>query len=144
MRSVWDTGETVVTQLHSGRLLRGSGLHESIPSGAAPDFTLYLLGKRPAPVKWEARWVLWPDFRLHKDREDARDALHEAWLRSEAERVEIACAGGHGRTGTALACIALFVGLPADKAVAFIRERYNPRAVDTAWQRRYVAHFTAD
>lgn len=144
MRSVWDADETGVMQLPSGRLLRGRGLHEPIPSGTTPDFAVYLLGKRPAPVKWDARWVLWPDFRLPKDRDDAKDALHEAWLRSDAERVEIACAGGLGRTGTALACIAVFDGVPAEKAVTFVRDHYNPRAVETPWQRRYVAHFTAD
>ncbi|WP_219816614.1 protein phosphatase, partial [Arthrobacter sp. Y81] len=114
MQSVWDADESGVMQLPSGRLLRGRGFHKPIPRGATPDFALYLLGKKPAPVKWEARWVLWPDFRLPKDRDDARDALREAWLRSETERVEIACTGGHGRTGTALACIAVFDGVPAD------------------------------
>lgn len=32
----------------------------------------------------------------------------------------------------------------ADRAVTFSREHWNPRAVETPWQRRYVAHFTAD
>ncbi|WP_373418214.1 protein phosphatase [Arthrobacter sp. BF1] len=85
-----------------------------------------------------------PIFRLPKDHDDALDALREAWIRSQRERVEIACDGGHGRTGTALACIAVLDGVSADKAVKFVRERYNPRAVETPWQRRYVAHFTAD
>ncbi|WP_343317389.1 protein-tyrosine phosphatase family protein [Arthrobacter sp. TMP15] len=144
MHSVWDADDSGVMRLPSGRLLRGRGLHQPIPSGATPDFAVYLLGKRPSPSKWEARWVLWPDLRLPKDRDDARDALREAWLRSERERVEIVCDGGHGRTGTALACIAVLDGVPADKAVKFVREQYNSRAVETPWQRRYVAHFTAD
>ncbi|WP_104108942.1 protein-tyrosine phosphatase family protein [Arthrobacter sp. N199823] len=144
MRSVWDAEESGVMRLPSGRLLRGRGLHQPIPSGAPPDFALYLLGKRPATPTWESRWVLWPDFRLPKDHDDALDALREAWIRSQRERVEIDCDGGHGRTATALACIAVLDGVPADKAVKFVRERYNPRAVETPWQRRYVAHFTAD
>jgi hypothetical protein len=65
---------------------------------------VYLLGKRPEVVSWEARWVRWPDFRLPTDRVDADDALREVWRRAAAERVEIACGGGRGRTGTALAC----------------------------------------
>lgn len=144
MRSAWEADEFGVMRLPSGRLLRGRGLHQPIRSGATPDFAIFLLGKRPAPVEWDARWVLWPDFRLPMDRDDARDALREAWLRSEKERVEIACGGGRGRTGTALACIAVLDGVPADKAVKFVREHYNSRAVETLWQRRYVAHFTAD
>jgi protein-tyrosine phosphatase len=94
-------------------------------------------------VEWETRWVRWPDFHLPKDRRDARDALREAWHRAETERVEIACRGGRGRTGTALAYIALLDGVPDDEAVAFVRERYDPRAVETPWQRWYVTHFSA-
>lgn len=57
------------------------------------------------------------------------------------ERVEVACAGGRGRTGTALACIAVLDGVPAEEAVAYVRENYDPRAVETPWQRRYVQRF---
>ena len=38
--------------------------------------------------------------------------LYVAWERAEAERVEIACSGGYGRTGTAMACLAVLDGLP--------------------------------
>ena len=69
--------------------------------------------------------------------------LREAWHRAETERVEIACGSGRGRTGTALACIAVLDGLPTDEAVAFVREHYDSRAVETRWQRRYVTHFRA-
>ena len=130
-----------VLTLPSGRLLRGRGLRRPGPDGPTPDFGLYLLDERPAPVEWEARWVRWPDFRLPRDRGDAEDALRQAWLRAGTERVEIACNGGRGRTGTALACIAVLDGVPARDAVAFVRERYDARAVETPWQRRYVARF---
>lgn len=86
----------------------------------------------------------WPDFRLPRDRRDAVAALRQAWLRAEYERVEIACGGGRGRTGTALACIAVLDGVPAEQAVAFVRERYDQHAVETPWQRRYVARFPSD
>jgi protein-tyrosine phosphatase len=69
--------------------------------------------------------------------------LAEAWRRAARERVEIARAGGRGRTGTALACLAVLDGVPASDAVAFVRERYDPRAVETPWQRRFVARFSA-
>jgi protein-tyrosine phosphatase len=71
------------------------------------------------------------------------DALREAWTRAETERVEIACAGGHGRTGTALACIAVLDGVPNRKAVEYVREHYDRRAVETPWQRRFVAGFSS-
>lgn len=80
----------------------------------------------------------WPDFRLPTDRDDAADAFQEVWDRLPDERVEVACAGGIGRTGTALACLAVLDGVPRDEAIAYVRARYHPRAVETAWQRRFV------
>jgi protein-tyrosine phosphatase len=90
---------------------------------------------------WESRWVRWPDFWLPTDRVDAADALQGLWRRAESERVEIACGGGVGRTGTALAALAVIDGLCAHDAVDYVRRGYGMRAVETPWQRRYVAHF---
>lgn len=143
MASTWDPTAGGVLRLPSGRLIRGRGLRRDTPEGPAPEFGLYLLGKQPPAMPWEARWVRWPDFRLPADDADARDGLREAWRRAATERVEVACAGGHGRTGTALACIAILDGVPADEAVAFVREHYRPRAVETRKQRLYVARFEA-
>ena len=67
--------------------------------------------------------------------------LTDAWQRAGTERVEVACAGGHGRTGTALACLAILDGVPSSEAVAFVRQGYDPHAVETFRQRRYVARF---
>jgi protein-tyrosine phosphatase len=92
-------------------------------------------------VPWPYRWVRWPDFRLPVDRQDAYDALREAWQRSATDRVELGCAGGHGRTGTALACLAVLDGLPGSEAVAYVRRGYHPRAVETPAQRRWVQGF---
>ncbi len=72
---------------------------------------------------------------------DAQDALHEAWRRAAAERVEVACSGGCGRAGTALACLAVLDGVHPRDAVEYVRERYDPRAVETPWQSRYVSRF---
>jgi len=67
--------------------------------------------------------------------------LREAWRRAGSERVEIACGGGRGRTGTALACLAVLDGLSGPDAVAYVREHYDRRAIETPWQRRYVNRF---
>jgi hypothetical protein len=130
-----------VLRVPSGRLVRGRGLRYPIPAGATPTFALYLLGHPPPPVPWEARWLRWPDFWLPSDRTATRDALREAWARAETERVEIACNGGYGRTGTALACFAVLDGVPNREAVAYVRQHYASRAVETPWQRRFVARF---
>jgi protein-tyrosine phosphatase len=139
----WDPAGAGVLRLPSGRLVRGRGLRKPLPAGATPNFAVYLLGKTPPVVEWESSWLRWPDFRLPSDRARAREVLHEAWVRAETERVEIACGGGRGRTGTALACLAVIDGVPADRAVTFVRQHYDRHAVETPWQKRYVARFTA-
>lgn len=141
MTRTWEATKIGVLHLPSGRLVRGRGLRRPLPDGALPDFGLYLLGRPPEGMPWDRRWLRWPDFRLPADRVDARDALSEAWRRAEDERVEVACGGGRGRTGTALACLAVLDSVPADKAVAFVRKNYDARAVETAWQLRYVERF---
>jgi protein-tyrosine phosphatase len=137
----WNPTAPGVLRLPSGRLLRGRAISQGLPAGPLPDFAVYLLDETPAAVDWDARWVRWPDFRLPRDPGDAWDALFEAWRRAEVERVEVACRGGRGRTGTALACIAVLDGVPAREAVALVRRHYDRHAVETPWQRRYVTHF---
>ncbi|MFR0352490.1 protein-tyrosine phosphatase family protein [Streptomyces sediminimaris] len=142
MTRTWHPADPGVLRLPSGRLVRGRGLRRPLAAGApTPAYALHLLGRRPPPVPWESRWIRWPDFRLPTDRADARAALQEAWRRAADERVEIACGGGRGRTGTALACLAVLDGVPAEEAVAFVRRHYDRRAVETPWQRRYVRRF---
>lgn len=130
-------------RLPSGRLVRGRGLRRPLPEGPVPSFAVYLLGKQPPEVSWESRWLRWPDFRLPAEPDQVRPTLAEAWRRSATERVELACAGGHGRTGTALAVLAILDGVPSSKAVDFVREHYDPHAVETRRQRRYVAGWQA-
>ncbi|MFJ8471326.1 protein phosphatase [Kitasatospora sp. NPDC094011] len=134
----WDPSAPGVLRLPSGRLLRGRGVRNPLPPGPRPDFGVYLLDRAPKPLPWPSRWVRWPDFRLPADRADAADAFREAWQRCADDRVELACAGGRGRTGTALACIAVLDGVPAAEAVGYVREHYSRHAVETPWQRRFV------
>ncbi|WP_405773974.1 protein-tyrosine phosphatase family protein [Streptomyces sp. NBC_00859] len=137
----WDPSAPGVMRLPSGRLVRGRGLRRPLPEGPAPALALYLLGREPSPVAWESRWLRWPDFWLPSDRAATADALHEAWERAGDERVEVACGGGRGRTGTALACLAVLDGVPAGEAVGYVRTHYAPHAVETPWQRRFVSRF---
>ena len=137
----WPPETPGLLRLPSGAVVRGRGLRRPRPPGPPPEFRLYLQARPPEPVPWEDRWIRWPDFRLPGDRAAAREALHEAWSRAPDERVEVSCSGGHGRTGTALACLAVLDGVPAGEAVAYVREHYARRAVETPWQRAYVAGF---
>ena len=137
----WDPNTPGVLRLPSGRLVRGRGLRNGLPSGPEPTFGVYLLGKKPDPVSWDARWIHWPDFRLPTDRNATRTILAEALERLSNDRVEFACGGGKGRTGTALACLAILDGVPATEAVAFVRANYDRHAVETPWQKRYVRSY---
>jgi hypothetical protein len=135
----WDTGPGVL-ELPSGRRVRGRGLRHG-PPDLAPDFGLLLLGRPPRPPEWPYRWLRWPDWRLPADPVGAREALVELWTRAAGERVEVACQGGRGRTGTALACLAVLDGVPPRDAVDLVRRQYDRGAVETPWQRRYVLRF---
>lgn len=139
----WEPETVGLLRLPSGRLVRGRGLGHPMPEGQEPQFALYLLGNEPPQVEWESVWVRWKDFRLPSDKDDFTAALRRAWTRSETERVELACHGGHGRTGTALACLAILDGVPAEEAVAYVRANYRKRAVETPGQRRFVKRFAA-
>jgi hypothetical protein len=140
----WEAGGPGVLRLPSGLLVRGRGLRRPMPAGHPPTFGVYLLGRPPADFGWESRHVRWPDFRLPADPAYLRVVLAEVWERAATGRVEVACGGGVGRTGTALACLAILDGVPAAEAVGFVRAHYHPRAVETPWQRRFVRRFRRD
>lgn len=137
----WDPAAPGVLRLPSGRLVRGRGLRRPLPDGSVPTYAVYCLGKEPPEVPWASRWLRWPDFRLPADRAEAARVLRDAWDRAATERVELACGGGRGRTGTALAVLAVLDGVPPREAVAYVRRHYDRHAVETPWQRRYVARF---
>ena len=138
--SLWGSDAEGLVLLPDGRQVRGRGLRNSFPAAEEPpEFGLYLTGKPYEADEWESRWVRWPDFRLPCDAADALDAIREAHERAATQRVEIACDGGIGRTGTAIALLARLAGIPAAEAVAWARANYRDHAVETPWQRRFVA-----
>ncbi|MDV6275455.1 protein phosphatase [Rhodococcus erythropolis] len=139
---IWEPESLGILDLPSGRSIRGRGLRNPLPSGPLPTFGVYMTGKEPPATEWDSVWVRWRDFWLPSDPAALRSALHEVWVRSETERVEIACGGGYGRTGTALAALAIVDGVPSQDATAYVRAHYSPRAVEMPWQRRFVTRFT--
>jgi hypothetical protein len=142
---VWGDDLTGVVTLPNGIRVRGRGLRDGPPgAGEEPECGVYLTGRPHTEPGWDSRWVCWPDFRLPRSTPDALGALAEAFDRAGTSRVEIACDGGTGRTGTALAILARFGGVPADDAVAWVRANYRPRAVETPWQRRWATRTSID
>jgi hypothetical protein len=154
------------TRLPDGTLVRGRGLRDRFPEGPLPDYGLYLVGRpgqqqgmtspqhpvwnrlrrrRRFEPGWEADWIVWPDFRTPADPQQAAHTIVKAFWRAQAGgRVEVACGGGSGRTGTVLACMAILAGLPATKAVGWVRANYRARAVETRRQRMWVEWFALE
>ena len=125
-----------------GQAGTGSRAQPSVAGRSRPGLRRLPARRRPPAVPWESCWLKWPDFRLPADKAGVLPVLTEAWQRAVTERVEFGCAGGHGRTGTALACLAILDGVPGTEAVAFVREHYDLHAVETPGQRRYVARWS--
>jgi len=140
----WEENAPGVLRLPSGRLVRGRALTGPALDGPDPDFAVYLLGSEPPTFAWESVWVRWPDFGLPADAARAREAFAAAWRRCATQRVEVGCAGGRGRTGTALACLAILDGVRASEALEYVRAHYDPGAVETREQERFVGGFAAD
>lgn len=136
MADPWVDDDRLYT-LPSGVRVRGRPLAE--PASPA-DFCLVLT--RGEPPAWPHRIVRWPDFWVPSDRADAIAAIREGYDRARAgERVEVACRGGVGRTGTVLSAFAILDGLEPDAAIANVRATYHRRAVETVGQRRWLHRF---
>lgn len=136
--TLWDD-EMGVVRLPDGRMVRGTGAKRPRGGVPEPEFAVYLLGRDPQVADWPNRWVRWPDFGMPHAPAGALAALREAHTRAASERVEIACGAGIGRTGTAIAILAVLSGVPADAAVDWVRANYHPRAVETRKQRAWLA-----
>lgn len=111
------------------------------PYGRAtpPDFGLYLDERWRPP--WPHELLDWPDFGVPGDPTAVVEALTSLRERARSgERVEIGCYGGHGRTGTALAVLAVLCGCHLDQAVGWVRANYCERAVENDEQEAFVRH----
>ncbi|GAP45530.1 dual specificity protein phosphatase [Streptomyces azureus] len=138
---LWNESDAGVLRLPSGRLVRGRGLrHPLDPTAPTPSYGLYCsasslprspggrlvaLARLPPPVGPGGR-PGGAGERLGTGRRGARGDRLRRWP---------------GRTGTALACLAVLDGVPGDEAVAYVRRHYDRKAVETPWQRRYVRSF---
>ncbi len=105
-----------------------------------PDYGLYLSPQWGPP--WSHDHLDWPDFGVPEDPRPVAAALRELLERARGgNRVELGCSGGHGRTGTALACLAIMSGHAPEDAVAWVRANYCADAVEAVQQEAFVAEF---
>ena len=129
-------------KLPGGAHVTAISFHEPAPyeRDANPDFGLYLDNRWQPP--WSHSHLDWPDFGVPADPEDLRVALEDLLRRArDGQRVEMGCLGAHGRTGTALACLAVLTGVHPDQAVTWVRSNYCEKAVETPEQADFVTRF---
>lgn len=107
-----------------------------------PGFGLYLDPMWQPP--WPHRHIEWPDFGLPADPSRFSVALLDVLARVDAGQVvAVGCIGGHGRTGTAIACLAALTGCEEDP-VTWVRRVYCEHAVETDAQAAMVRRFAAE
>jgi hypothetical protein len=105
-----------------------------------PHYGLYLDERWRPP--WPCQVLAWPDFGLPNDTALVEDALRAVLRHASAdEAVEIGCLGGHGRTGTALACLVILTGTSSGTATDWVRRNYCPRAIETVEQEEFIRGF---
>lgn len=102
-----------------------------------PDYGLYLDSRWQPP--WDHAQFEWPDLGVPDNTDSVRLSLTALLGRARSgERVEVGCLGGHGRTGTALACLAVLSGHPGGDTVNWVRANYCSDAVETPEQEAFV------
>ncbi len=124
----------------SGVVVRAAGLADRDKNADWREFGLYM-DSRWDP-NWPSRMIEWPDFGVPTRDVDAARSIEEAYGAALTGcHVEVGCAGGLGRTGTVLACMAVLSGVNADEAVSWVRANYDSRAVETVDQEYWVEWF---
>ena len=126
--------------LPDGTTITCASFHEigSYERDTTPDFGVYL------DHRWQPPWahvhVDWPDFGVPASKDDLLSVLRSALERArDGAHVELGCWGAHGRTGTALACLAVLTGVAPGEAVDWVRRAYCEGAVETPEQEAFVA-----
>ena len=116
------------------------------PFDAMPEGSRGLCLEAGAARVAEAEWQLdVPDYGL-PDVADLRAILAqmlEAMRAAPDGAYHIGCKAGIGRTGTAMACLAIMAGAVEGDPVAWLRAAYFQGAIETPGQEAFVRGFTA-
>lgn len=113
--------------------------------GTTPDLGCYAYGGwNPASP---ALFIPWQDYGLPTcSYETAARSIKMAFDAAKSgDTVEVGCMGGHGRTGTILACMAVMADeeLTGQAAVKYIQATHCTKAVETSTQEWFVRWFRA-
>lgn len=108
-----------------------------------PDFGLYLdwIWK----PSWRAEFIDWADYGTPTNFDAAYEAIIDAFEKAKAgKKVEVGCIGGHGRTGTVLACMGVLAGQDPADAIKYVRSEYCNETIETSGQEWFVRWFNAE
>ena|ERR1700746_3048660 len=134
--------ETFILPGRQHRNIKISGSRTHTVS-TTPDFGLYAYaGWNPSCI---ATFIPWQDYGLPTAGfVSAAKAIKAAWdLSCDDNVVEVGCMGGHGRTGTILACLAILSEptFTAKQAINWVRKVHCNEAIETNQQEWYVEFF---
>lgn len=125
--------------LRGRRISITGGPFDAMPAGAR-GLCLEARAARLAEAEWQLDV---PDFGL-PDEAALRAVLTrmlEAMRAAPDGAYHIGCKAGLGRTGTAMACLAIMAGVVQGDPVAWLRAAYNPEAIETPEQEDFVRRF---
>ena len=121
------------------RISISGGSFDAMPKGAR-GLCLEARATRVAEAEWQLDV---PDFGLPDEaglRALLTDML-EAMRAAPDGAYHIGCKAGLGRTGTAMACLAILAGAVEGDPVAWLRAAYNTEAIETPAQEDFVRRF---
>jgi len=126
----------------SGIVVHPSSMHHRDSETFAPDMGYYLdYGWSPTGL---ASFLDWQDYGLPNSEYAALVTIMDAYKKAKAGLwVEVGCIGGHGRTGTFLACMLVIDGLTPVEAIAYIKKNYCTKAIENQEQEWFVGLFEA-
>lgn len=133
--------------LPNGLVMQGSSMTGVVKRRhRAPDFGLYLDAGWLSLADWRAEFIRWPDYGVPRIAQVAADAITEAYQRiTEGWLVETGCIGGHGRTGTVLACMVILAGeTDPEAAMRYVWKNYCTEAIESKAQMDFIRWFASE
>lgn len=127
----------------------GSKTKDKMLDPPVPDAGVYLYpdwGKKLSPFMscgmatptkgpWPFIVAAWPDMSVMSAEDEGKLVDTTEKLVRQGKKVEIACMGGHGRTGTLLAMLKVRIGgMKANAAIKAVREEYCEKVVESVSQ----------
>lgn len=106
---------------------------------SSPGLNVPWENSQKAQPEWAMAYVDWPDYSVPTDFSTTLKVIDWTWERIEAGKViETGCLGGHGRTGTFLACLLVAKGMTPLKAMDKVWTEYCEDAIESKSQIQLV------